>query len=258
MKKVLEYVVKNLRDAIGITKASQLLDKVVIIDKVISQVEIMEVSGSKYVRKRYDKEVGIFKWLPPSLMLKELYPFTLNPKERLLREVAFFSSKWDVFNVPKVIRYDIEKLELIREYVDGKVISLRCYDEAELLGKAMAEIHSKDYALGDVKPTNFIIRNARLYVIDAEQSVSKATLNMKCWDLVCLALIASYMNFFTINIFKNYMIKFLKNYVTCSKCVEVLKHVYERYFNPLALLIPLPHIIILDNVIGEVLSYVGK
>ena len=254
MRKVLEYVIKNLRSTIDLRKASQVVDKVVIIDKVISQAEIFEVSGRRYVRKRYDKEIGIFKWLPPSLMLKDLYPFTLNPKERLLRELNFFSNKWSKFYVPKIVSYDLSKLELVREYVDGSALTFRYSHEAEALGIVLGEIHSKNYALGDLKPTNFIIKDSKIYIIDAEQAITNASLNIKCWDIVCLSLFASYVNLFNIDKFKDFMLKLLKSYVAFSNGFEILKYIQERYFNPLALLIPLPHILILDNVLNEVLS----
>ena len=72
------------------------------IDKLISQAEVITFEGRKAIKKVFTSEVGIIKWLPLALLLRPVYPFTLDPRERFKRELNFFnlgaSGKWSSFS----------------------------------------------------------------------------------------------------------------------------------------------------------------
>lgn len=225
-----------------------------ILDKIISQSEIVTVNGVKYVRKRYAKEVGIMKWLPPVLFLKPIYPFTLEPKERLQREVKFFSMSWRSFHVPKILKYDINKLEILREYIAGDVINYKSINDVETLAKVYAEVHSTGYSLGDVKPTNFLKdEKGNIYVIDAEQAVKSEGVDAKSWDLIATVLLSSYTYIANMTGFKNFLKSFLKGYLDNGGSDKALTNMMSQRFSGLIILIPLPHLVTIIEVLESIL-----
>ncbi len=225
-----------------------------IIDKLISQAEIVTIDGKNYVRKRYACEVGVMKWLPPALFLKPIYPFTLEPRERLKREICFFKSVWQGFKVPGILSYDENKLELIREYVEGRLINYRSEDDLRILAKVFAEVHSKGYALGDVKPTNFLVSDdGDVYVIDAEQAVSNANTDSRSWDLLATLLISSYFYIANVVKYKEVIKVFFREYLSNGGDEEVLANIASQKFIGLAILIPLPHLIGIVEVLEDLI-----
>jgi len=243
--KLIKSVSKMLRNA---------MNDPYIIDKLISQAEIVTINGRNYIRKRYAREVGIMKWLPPALFLKPIYPFTLEPRERLRREVNFFRSKWNGFKVPNILSYDENKLELIREYVEGRLINYRSDDDLRMLAKVFAEIHSKRYALGDVKPTNFLVNNnGDIYVIDAEQAVSDANIDSMSWDLLATLLISAYFYIANITKYREAIRLFFKEYLSSNGGENVLANIASQKFVGLAILIPLPHLISIVEVLEDLI-----
>ncbi len=222
------------------------------IDKLISQAEVITFEGRKAIKKVFTSEVGIIKWLPLALLLRPVYPFTLDPRERFKRELNFFnlgaSGKWSSFSTPRVLSVDENALTLIREYVEGDLIDYK--ENAKMLAAALAEVHSKGYVLGDVKPTNFVVGN-ELYIIDAEQATQSSSNDHRAWDLLLTTFFMSYLLIRDLPTFKEVLKDFLKGYLDSGGGEEAVKQVASIKLTSLSLLIPLPHLVALGRVLEE-------
>ncbi len=243
----LEKLAKLIRGLGSLTGLTPLLDK------LVSQSEIVFVEGRRCVRKRYLKEAGIIKWIPPAILFRATYPFTLSPRERFRREVSFLRHSWVRVGVPKIIKADERRLELVREFIEGDIVNY--FRDSERLAEALGRIHREGWALGDVKPTNFLLsRDGLIYVIDAEQAVSDSSVPHRAWDVALTAFFAAYSNLPDLNGYESFLRKFLRMYVDSYGGVEVLKEVSNFHFGGIFLLLPLPHIFTLADVIEDVVN----
>ena len=231
---------------------SDILGTPIGVEKLISQAEVITFEGRKAIKKVFTSEVGIIKWLPPTLLFRSVYPFTLDPRERFKRELNFFnlgaSGKWSAFSTPKVFSVDESSLTLIREYVEGDLIDYRKH--VKLLAATLAEVHSKGYVLGDVKPTNFIV-GEELYIIDAEQATQSSSNDHRAWDLLLTTFFMSYLLIWDLPTFKEVLKGFLKSYLDSGGKEEVIKQVTNIKLTSISLLMPLPHLVTLGKVLEE-------
>ena len=225
------------------------------IDKLISQAEVIDHEGRKAVKKVFTREIGIIKWLPPTLLFRPIYPFTLDPRERFERELNFLnlgaSGRWETFTTPKILSADSDSLTIIREFIDGTLINYK--RDIGLLSSALAEIHLKNYVLGDVKPTNFIVNNGTLYIIDAEQAIESRSTEHRAWDLALNIFFMSYMVLWDLPVFKDLVRRFLENYLSNGGSSESVKNITSVKLSSISLLMPLPHLVALVRVIEELL-----
>ncbi|MEM0453923.1 MAG: hypothetical protein QXO98_04640 [Sulfolobales archaeon] len=240
-KELLSEVVKHLKE---FTRS-----QVVNIDLLLGQVDIITWNGLKAVRKKFSSEIGILKWLPPSIFYKASYPFTVVSHERFKRELQFFiNGGGKYYGVPKIYEVDEENTTLIREFVEGNKLTYEL-EISDLLGKALAEIHFRGYALGDVKPSNFIVSD-KVYVIDAEQAVANNNHDLFGWDLILTLLFISYRYVVEPGNFKKFVYHFIKSYLDSGGNMLNVKSVFSIKNLSIALLIP-PHTL---KSIVEVLS----
>jgi len=224
------------------------LGLIALLDKMVSQSEIIERSGVKYVLKSFTGEKSSFKWFPLSTFLSFVYPFTYDPAERLERELAFFSKEWRFFKTPKIVEVDKENHKILREYVEGRMLDIDI--DANNLGRVLGEIHREGWALGDVKLTNFLVgTNDLIYVIDAEQALSEAEPPHMGWDLYLVLLIASYMYIKSPNMFEEFLKDFLSGHDSVCDC----RKVYEVFNTPklqgFLILLPPSHLLKLAKVL---------
>ncbi len=240
--KIIKYINEILGTPIGI-------------EKLISQAEIIEHEGRKAVKKVFTREIGIIKWLPPTLLFRPIYPFTLDPRERFERELNFLnlgaSGRWETFTTPKILSADSDSLTIIREYIDGTLINYK--RDIGLLSSALTEIHLKNYVLGDVKPTNFIVYNGTLYIIDAEQAIESRSIEHRAWDLALNIFFMSYMVLWDLPVFKDLVRRFLENYLSNGGSSESVKNITSVKLSSISLLMPLPHLVALVRVIEELI-----
>ncbi|MEM3229412.1 MAG: hypothetical protein QXD85_04365, partial [Fervidicoccaceae archaeon] len=142
------------------------------ISSLLDQTSFKIVDGKKLAVKNYTKPSGIIKWLllnfPP---IPFYYPLTLDPAERMRREIDFFSHEAEGFLIPKIYNIDWKKIVLEREYIEGRHPSFEDEKDLKSVGMALSFIHRAERCLGDTKPQNFLIAENGVYVIDAEQSL---------------------------------------------------------------------------------------
>ncbi len=128
------------------------------------------------VLKKYTCKKSLI-WLLASILVKGLYSYSVFPKERLAREAAFFMLRDDT---PKLIY--IKNNIMVREKVNGVALTP---EDAELIGKIIANVHSQGWVLGDTKFDNFIRHpSGKIYLIDGEQAKASRKSRERAIDLV--------------------------------------------------------------------------
>jgi tRNA A-37 threonylcarbamoyl transferase component Bud32 len=183
------------------------------LDSLVAQSEVREEGGVRVVVKRFTKEVGLLKWLPPAVFLRASYPYALSPRERFGREVRFMTFQgWEGFRVPRVLSFDEEELVIVREYVDGRYLDCGGLEDVVRLGSVLAESHRKGFSLGDVKPTNFLVSGGSTYVIDAEQSTQFRE-ELGSWDIAVATFFIALLNIARVREFGEYYAAFSEAYV---------------------------------------------
>jgi len=230
---------------VGVKQLSK-LGLITLLDKIVSQAEVVEKSGVKYVLKKFTGETS-FKWFPLSTFLGFVYPFTYDPLERLERELSFFSKKWG-FKTPKIVEVDKENHRILREYVEGRALDIDT--DADKLGRVLGEVHREGWALGDVKLTNFLIGNDNsIYVIDAEQAISEAETQHMAWDLYLVLLMVSYVYIKSPSKFEEFLEDFLSSHDHVCGCEEIYEEFNTPKLQSLLILFPLSHLLKLAKII---------
>ncbi len=161
-------------------------DITVIVENIVKQSEILNINGSTYVYKKYSKEPGLIKWflIKAANLIVQAYPFTINPRRRMMREVMFMDDHGKQVKTPKIILKDWTTNSIVREYIVGEVFDpLMNEKEYEKIGMVLARTHNSEYTLGDTKYTNFMRSNNEYYVIDAEQAVRTTNKAYMYWDI---------------------------------------------------------------------------
>lgn len=247
-----------------ISKMQGIIDS---INRFFGQVEIVEVGGRVYVKKKYTKELGVIKWfIIKSLSIPvNMYPFVFSPRERMKRELSFFDYMYGKIKVPRVVEVNWDELYIVREYVNGRMLSLKFNEHIwGLTGSLLYKIHSEDYALGDSKISNFLVSEDEntVYVIDAEQAIKTSLSIHKKWDIVVLLAtlihiyVADMMTTFVIREeeFRSKIERFLKFYVD-SGGVDVLDGIRKDVKSKtlVHLLIPFPYNVKILKIINQIL-----
>jgi tRNA A-37 threonylcarbamoyl transferase component Bud32 len=210
-----------------------------------SKVEYNE--GKKFVTKCYSSIFGI-KWFLISGIFNN-YPYASQPIERMGREIEFFTDKWSKVKVPRIIDMDMEKMCLFREFVEGREVTNDKKD-FRLLGYVMKEIHEKGFVMGDTKPSNFMISEETVFVIDAEQSTRNSSSEYKAWDILVLTLFSSFLFINEVVDFREALREFLSSYELNREIALKLTGVKNA---PLLALFPPPHLLELKKISAEYL-----
>ena len=183
------------------------------LDSLVAQSEVREEGGVRVVVKRFTKEVGLLKWIPPAVFLRASYPYALAPRERFSREIRFMRFQdWAGFRVPRILSVDEDELVVVREYVEGRYLDCGRVEDVVRLGSVLAESHSKGFSLGDVKPTNFLVSGYSTYVIDAEQSTQFRE-ELGSWDIAVAAFFIAISNLVRVREFSEHYTAFSEAYI---------------------------------------------
>jgi len=147
----------------------------------------------KALVKKYQNWVG-FKWFPLALWTLGTQNFSVLGRSRLEREYAISSLlQRQGCPVPSVYHVNLNRLILIREFVEGENLvdtvrdvllkgeSFEGAGRLRSLGGLVAQVHSLGVTIGDCKPENFIASSSeKIYIIDLEQGADKGN---PVWDL---------------------------------------------------------------------------
>ncbi len=166
-----------------------------VMNEFFAQVRIVEINGNKYVLKEYESEHGLIKWflIKTAGVTTKVYPYTMDPLERMVRETKFMDDVRDIVNTPKIILRDWIGRSIVREYVEGEPFK-PTDDPRDYRGIAevLAEIHRYGYALGDTKFYNFIRTDQGYYVIDGEQAIKTDDPSFMYWDIMVFTITVVY------------------------------------------------------------------
>ncbi|BBD72540.1 hypothetical protein HS1genome_0929 [Sulfodiicoccus acidiphilus] len=202
-----------------------------LIRETYSQSRVSTVGGVKVIIKNYSSPYSI-KWYFITTAFFT-YPYVADPKKRLSRELDFLLTNWKGFSTPKVIDFDLDEPSLTREFLEGREPEA---EDMKLLGRGLREIHDRGVVMGDTKVENFLISEERLYVIDAEQSTSSDSSELKAWDLLVLFLFTAYKYFNDLDQFERGVQLFVDAYQPTSdvsKLVFSAKNAFLLAFMPI-------------------------
>lgn len=219
------------------------------LDKLVSQAEIIEWAGMKAVKKKFTKHIGLLKWVPAAIFFRAAYRFAVSPGERMRREVSFFSRRWGELLVPRVFSVDEDKFELIREFINGRRLDPR--KDCGALGTALGSVHGRGAALGDTKLSNFLVIDNIIAVIDAEQSLLDARPYEMGWDLLLTALFLALFYIADTTAFRSCAEDLISAYVSAGGRRDALDGVGSVRNSGLAVVIPLMHLHIFIKVVEE-------
>ncbi len=196
------------------------------------QSKLVKLDEKEYVIKCYSTSAGI-KWYFISSFFRS-YPYASDPKERMNREIDFFTRPWKEIGIPKIIDMDYDTNCIMRDYIKGRPIERE--DDFVMLGKTFRIIHENGIALGDTKIENFIV-NDKIYVIDAEQAIQTSDERYFAWDILVFLLFLSYKYINDLKSFEKMTRIFLNSYNPTQKEISYLLDV--RNIGLLTLFLPI-------------------
>lgn len=220
-----------------------------VFDTLSKQSRIIMIGDKTYVVKDYASDIGLLKWYMITLsnLAIRIYPFALEPRERMMREVVFMKTAEKCFSKPEIMAIDYGRLKLIRAYVKGSTYSFTSPINIHYnIGYNLGLCHETEWVLGDTKISNFIHTDTSVYIVDAEQAVKKCSPEYAGWDLLVLVstlFMEGYVKAISIVDESNRILEnILRGYVNgFSKWREVLEVLRTSEFKLLIyLLVPFP------------------
>jgi Kae1-associated kinase Bud32 len=167
---------------------------------VLNDVYMINARGAgketKVLAKRF-KDWSGFKWFPLTLWSFGARPFAITAQARLSKECAISEFlRNEGFNVPKILHVSNAERLIFMEFIEGENLSQAIKriasasesqtNEEELsdlfkAGEILANVHSRNIALGDTKPENMLVKqDGSIYMIDFEQATQGGD---KAWDV---------------------------------------------------------------------------
>lgn len=224
------------------------LSLVNVLSTLSKQSRLAVINGKMYVVKDYASEIGLLKWyiITLSNIAVRIYPFKLEPAERLEREVSFMRKASKCFHRPELLLVDYGRMRIVREFVKGEVYSYNAPGSTHFeLGRSMGLCHESGWVLGDTKISNFVYQGNKVYIVDAEQAINEYSPEYAAWDLLVLAstlFMEGYVKALNIDMSGRVVDFILKGYLEGNKDgINVLKTLKTSDFKALLyLLVPFP------------------
>ena len=132
------------------------------------------------------KDPRNLKWAVLALATLTDKRFEFIPLKRLANEYQMnLAFKKAGFKTPKIYIVDLDRMQLVTEYINGENLSKILHkEEAEKtmkqVGEEIGRLHGKGFTLGDAKPDNIICTEDGLFFTDLEQAKLGGD---KTWDL---------------------------------------------------------------------------
>lgn len=154
------------------------------IGSFVNDVFLVDVSGEKFVVKRYTNWISL-KWVTLNLYGLGSVRFSISGRRRMESEYAFnYLLSRRGLRVPEILGADVSSRSILFSYVPGDGLAhllsrlaqtgefgQREARAAHEAGMLIAGAHRVDAALGDTKPENFIVdRNGTVTLVDLEQA----------------------------------------------------------------------------------------
>jgi len=217
----------------------------------LNEVYLITVGQEKFVAKKYSDWFG-FKWFTLNLVALGTKFFSLSGKTRLASEYGVTQF---LFNqgipVQKIIFVSLPKKLLVKEYIEGTVISelVKAWIKKSKLsqeeiqasikvGEALGRIHSLNVAIGDTKPENIILTTKdEVIPLDLEQSKKGGDL---AWDI---AEFLYYSGHYGLNVtggLKEFIENFIKGYLRFGDSVNLKKAGGINYIKVFSFWTPAP------------------
>lgn len=167
-----------------------------VLEDFFSQSQILRMNGEKFIWKNYSHQSGILKWLVINIanIPVKVYPFVLDPKDRMMRETRFLKENRGKVPLPRVFLIDWINYTIVREYIEGEPFDPKHHASAiDKVARILGRIHSSGYVMGDTKYYNFLVGNSgKIYVIDAEQAVKTDNPYYQLWDIILFLITIAY------------------------------------------------------------------
>ncbi|MEM4623504.1 MAG: serine/threonine protein kinase [Desulfurococcaceae archaeon] len=233
-----------------------------LLDDFVKQSKLLIVDGNTYVSKEYASEIGLLKWyvIVVSNLAIRIYPFVLDPRERMAREVNFMKKADKCFKKPEILIIDYTKPRIVRGFVKGEIYG---YDSPitihREIGRSLGLCHESSWVLGDTKITNFVYFENEIYNVDAEQAIKEYSDEYAAWDLLVLVSTLTMEGYLKAirNNYSRILDAILRGYAeTHRESMRVIKLLRSSEFKPLVLLlIPFPLNYVFYRKIGEILEH---
>ncbi len=170
---------------------------------IYSTTSLYVLNDTKVVVKHY-ASIKSLKWIALNFWMLGVVKLITSSKVRQLNEYKAFRILRELgINVPKVIGISYNSKITVIEYIEGitldrvinDILSFKSNDLKliKMFGDILYNIHKDGYMLIDTKPSNIIVNDDKLYIVDLEQF---RRYDNYSWDLIC---------------FLYYSLKFVKN-----------------------------------------------
>lgn len=231
------------------------------LEDFFSQSQILRVNNEKYVWKNYSHQPGIFKWLVINIanIPVKVYPFVLDPKDRMERETRFLKENRQRVPLPKLFLIDWINYTVVREYIDGEPFDPKNHVKAmDEIARIIGQIHKSGYVMGDTKYYNFLVgKDGKIYIIDVEQAIKTDNPYYQLWDIILFLITTTYRLISIELLVKKYQYKqgigmFLENYL--EENTELKKQIRKildksNYKLVIYMLLPIPYSTMLVNIL---------
>tara|TARA_Y100000310_G_scaffold342473_1_gene445902 strand:- start:190 stop:786 length:597 start_codon:yes stop_codon:yes gene_type:complete len=109
-------------------------------------------------------------------------------KSRTKAESKIIEKLNKIISVPKIISTDLDKREILMEYINGKKLSedLEKLDYKKIckqIGETLTNIHNQDIIHGDLTTSNMISKNNKVFLIDFGLGFHSKKIEDKAVDL---------------------------------------------------------------------------
>ncbi len=131
-----------------------------------------------------------FKWVVAWLWTLGVKNFSVLATTRMSNEIYFINKLAELgFNTAEILYVDWKEKIILQKFIEGEntvqLMKSKGFQNvgeiAEVLGRLLANLHSKDVTIGDCNPFSFIFtKSGEVYLTDLEQCSFKG---LKSWDL---------------------------------------------------------------------------
>lgn len=187
-----------------------------------------------------EAEIHIIKWLGMKAVAKRRINKSYRMREideslriSRTRNEARLIIEARKLGVPTPVIYDLDKYEIIMEYIDGYLVkdvldNIKNRKEiCRKIGNNIAILHKNDIVHGDLTTSNMIIRNGSVYFIDFSLGAKTSKIEEKGVDLRLLseAIRSAHSDF---SMFNSIIDGYRKTYENANEIIEKVKEIEKR------------------------------